>query len=88
MMLRLTDRLTDNLIQECVDLDLKEKIGAIAKSIDNPEPHLNSLVNAVRACGVSFKVWETGDGNGRRTGHFEYSSLAASSPCSCTKTCG
>ena len=56
MMLRITDRLTDNLIQECVDLDLKEKIGALTKSIDNPESHLNSLVNAVRTCGVSFKV--------------------------------
>ena len=75
MMLRITDRLTDNLIQECLDLDLKEKIGALTKSIDNPESHLNSLVNAVRTCGVSFKVWETRDGNGRGTGHFEYSSL-------------
>ena len=75
MLLRITDRLLENLIQDVRDLDCKEKLGAVAKSIDSSNSHLNKLVQAIRACGVSFNVWETKDANGKGTGRIEFSSL-------------
>ena len=35
MSLRITDRLSENLIQDDRDLDCKEKLGSVAKSIDS-----------------------------------------------------
>ena len=75
MLLRITDRLLENLIQDARDLDCKEKLGAVAKSIDSSNSRLNKLVQAIRACGVSFNVWETKDANGKGTGRIEFSSL-------------
>ena len=49
MILRITDRLLKNLIQGARDLDCKEKLGAVAKSIDSSNSRLNKLVQAIRA---------------------------------------
>ena len=54
MLLRITDRLLENLIQDARDLDCTEKLGAVAKSIDSSNSRLNKLVQAIRASGVSY----------------------------------
>ena len=74
-MLRVTDRLMENLISDVLDLDAKEKVGAIEKVIGTQTSHLNCLVKAIQKCGVTSKVWEARDGNGKGTGKVECSSL-------------
>ena len=75
LMLRVTDRLLENLIQDAVDCDAKEQIGAAAKALANGQSHLNGLRHAIQYCGVTFKMWETKDKNGKGTGNGEFSSL-------------
>ena len=75
LLLRVTDRLTENLIEECLELDVLKKMGNLAKCLANPESHLNRLIASVRSGGVSFKIWVTQLSSGRGSGHFDCSSL-------------
>ena len=68
LLLRVTDRLTENLIKECLELDVIKKIGNLAKCLANPESHLNRLIASVRSCGVSFEIWETQLSSGKVLG--------------------
>ena len=40
--------------------------------------HLDSLVNAIRSCGISFSVWEKGNADGKGSGLYDFSSLMGS----------
>ena len=72
MMLRITDRLLSNLIEDATDYDAKEKNGILPKS---NVLHLDELVKSIELCGVSFRIWETRDPSGRGTGKLEFTSL-------------
>lgn len=37
--------------------------------------HLTSLVDAIHKCGVGFSVWEKPNGDGKGSGHYDWSSL-------------
>ena len=75
LMLRITDRLLENLIQEVKDFDNLEKLKSGLKAAVGDNSHVHKLVLAIRECGVSFKVWETRDKSGKGTGSLEFSSL-------------
>ena len=72
MMLRITDRLLSNLIEDATDYDAKEKNGILPKS---NVLHLDELVKSIELCGVSFRIWETRDPSGKGTGKLEFTSL-------------
>jgi hypothetical protein len=72
LMLRITDRMTTNLIDDAADLDDKEKHGILPKQ---KQPHLDTLIKCINKCGVTFRIWNSKDATGKKTGHHEYTSL-------------
>ena len=36
------------------------------------------LVKAIRSCGISFNIWEKMDGDGKGSGHYDFTSLMGS----------
>ena len=72
IMLRITDRLVINLIEDATDYDAKEKNGSIPKS---DVSHIDERVKCITRCGVSFRIWETRMAAGKGTGRLEFTSL-------------
>ncbi|XP_028417141.1 uncharacterized protein LOC114541415 [Dendronephthya gigantea] len=73
LLLRVTDVLLENLVNECVNWDKEDEMD-IMKG-DERGVHLSNLVEVIRSCGVSFNVWEKRDVNGRTSGQYEWTSL-------------
>ncbi|KAK2550530.1 hypothetical protein P5673_028729 [Acropora cervicornis] len=76
LMLRITDRLTGNLVKDALEWDNKE-------NFDKPpsqqsDKHLQALVKAIKNCGVSFNVWEKLNGDGKGSGLYAFTSLMGS----------
>ncbi|XP_067042143.1 uncharacterized protein [Acropora muricata] len=76
LMLRITDRLTGNLVKYALEWDNKE-------NFDKPpsqqsDKHLQALVKAMKNCGVSFNVWEKLNGDGKGSGLYAFTSLMGS----------
>ena len=73
LMLRITDILIGNLVQECLDWDkdddLDHKKGAATGL------HLKSLIRVIKSCGVSFDVWEQRNADGKGSGKHDWTSL-------------
>ena len=69
MVLRITDRLLINLIEDATDYDAKEKNGIIPKSNVS---HIDELVKCISHCGVSFRIWETRNAAGKGTGIHQF----------------
>ena len=69
LMLRITDVLTDNLLQQTMWLDKQAKSKTLAG------PHTEMLVTAISACGVSFSVWEKTNADGSGSGRLDFTSL-------------
>ena len=69
MMLRITDRLLINLIEDATDYDAKEKNGIIPKSNVS---HIDELVKCNTHCGISFRKWETKNADGKGTGIHQF----------------
>lgn len=57
LLLRITDVLTRNLVEECLEWDEHETItkGAIAPT---RRYHVKELTDTISSCGVTFSVWE------------------------------
>ena len=72
-LLRVVGVLLRNLIYEVLRIDrsTKERSATIAQT------HLFMLVDAVRSCGVSFKVWRAKDENGyaSKSGKYDWTAL-------------
>ena len=73
LMLRITDILIGNLVQECLDWDkdddLDHKKGAATGL------HLKSLIRVIKSCGVSFDVWEQRNADGKGSRKHDWTSL-------------
>ena len=74
LLLRVTDVLTRNLVEECLEWDEHETItkGAIAPT---RRYHVKELTDTISSCGVTFSVWEKLNENHQGTGKYEYTSL-------------
>ena len=76
LLLRVVGVLLRNLIYEVLRIDrsTKERSATIAQT------HLSMLVDAVRSCGVSFKVWRAKDENGyaSKSGKHDWTALTGS----------
>ncbi len=74
LLLRITDVLINNLIEDVLEWDKKEDLGK-KKSDDSRSVHLRNFINTVRSCGVSFHVWEKTNADGKGSGSYDFTSL-------------
>lgn len=73
LLLRITDVLLSNLIEDAMELDDKED--NIKKRGEPKGIHLQKLVNTIHSCGVTFNIWDKTDGDGKSTGKKDWTSL-------------
>jgi len=76
LMLRVTDKLTKNLILRALEWDRKDNLNKPASQ--RTDKHLQDLVKAIVSCGVSFSVWEKQDADGKGSGLYDFTSLMGS----------
>ena len=72
LLLRITDVLLSNLIEDAMEWDDKDDF------LKKKEPkgiHLRKLTQAINSCGVTFTVWEKKDGDGKGCGKMDWTSL-------------
>ena len=76
LMLRITDILLDNLIEDAMQWDDKESNSSAKKraNIEKSE-HMKRLVEAINNCGVSFSIWEKRNADGKGSGTWDWTSL-------------
>lgn len=73
LLLRITDVLLANLIEDAVEWDDKNDF---RKKRGEPRGvHLRNLTQTINNCGVTFSVWEKKDGDGKGTGKMDWTSL-------------
>lgn len=76
LMLRISDVLLRNLIFECKDKDAELHFNSTAKDKALIGPNLKCLCCSIRACGVTFNIWEAKDPvTHGGTGKLEWTSL-------------
>ncbi|KXJ10506.1 hypothetical protein AC249_AIPGENE18777 [Exaiptasia diaphana] len=76
LMLRVTDKLTKNLVEEALSRDAKD-------NLDKPPSkhtmkHLDDIQKAICSCGVSFSIWEKKNADGKPSGLYDFTSLMGS----------
>lgn len=74
LLLRITDVLINNLIEDVLELDKKEDLGK-KKSDDTCGVHLGNFIKTVQSSGVSFQVWEKNNADGKGSGSYDFTSL-------------
>lgn len=73
LLLRFTDVLLSNLLEDAMELDDKEDF---TKKRGEPKgTHLRKLTQLINSCGVTFSVWEKKDGDGNGMGKMDWTSL-------------
>ena len=75
-MLRITDRLTENLIKEVIERDNKADINK--KREEEKGQYLKKLVKEINATGITFNVWEKKNADGKGSGLYDWTSLLGS----------
>lgn len=70
LLLRISDILIDNIVQDAMQWDDKETWITGKKKV-----HLDKLIQAINSCGVSFSFWEKGNADGKGSGTGEWTSL-------------
>ena len=73
MMMRVTDRLTENLIKEVLERDSKRNFN-LAKN-DTKNIYRDTLLKAINETGAVFTMWEKMNADGRSSGSFDWTSL-------------
>ena len=73
LMLRITDILVENLVNECLDWDHEDDLDK--KRGEAKGAHLKNLIQVIRSCGVSFDVWEQKNSDGKASGKYDWTSL-------------
>ena len=59
-----------------IEDDRRANLGRCPK--DRTDTNVQNLVLAIRSCGVTFDIWEKMDGDGKASGHFDFTSLMGS----------
>lgn len=75
LFLRITDVLTRNVLDEMIELDDEE---SHKRKVANPSvigQHLQTAVEAINKCGVTFWVWEKKNADGKGSGTYDWTSL-------------
>ena len=75
LFLRITDVLTRNVLDEMIELDDEE---SHKRKVANPSvigQHLQTAIEAINKCGVTFWVWEKKNADGKGSGTYDWTSL-------------
>ena len=75
LLLRVTDVLTRNVLDEMIEWDDEE---SHKKKVAKPASigqHLKKAVDAINKCGVTFQVWEKKNADGKGSGTYDWTSL-------------
>ena len=67
------DVLERNIINDAIARDVKDNLNRAPSERKNQ--HVQNVVDAINACGVSFCVWQKKDANGKLSGIYEWTSL-------------
>jgi hypothetical protein len=73
LLLRITDVLTSNLVDEVLTWDQEDDFQKTNQEIKGK--HLKKLIETIRSCGVSFEVWQKKNADGKESGTYDYTSL-------------
>jgi hypothetical protein len=73
LMLRVTDRMTDNLIREVMERDMKSDFNK--KRGEEKGIYLKRLISKINQLGITFNVWEKKNADGRGSGRYDWTSL-------------
>lgn len=73
LLLRITDVLVCNLIEDAMEWDDQEDF--LKKRGEPKGCHLRHLTQVINSCGITFSVWEKKDGDGKRMGKMDWMSL-------------
>ena len=76
LMLRISDRLTENLIKEVMEHDSEADF--LKKHGEPKGIYLNKLVTVINSLGISFSVWEQSSADRKESGTYDWTSLAGS----------
>ena len=76
LMMRVKDRLTENLITEVMDRDGQADISK-GKG-EKKGIYLETLINTIKNLGISFSIWEKKNADGKGSGSYEWTSLVGS----------
>ena len=76
LLLRITDILMTNLIEDAMERDDKESI-LLTQRREKLErgKHLRKLAETINSCGVTFNVWEKKNADGKGSGTMDWTSL-------------
>lgn len=76
LMLRITDRLTENLISEVMDRDGDNNF---LKNKNQPQSgYLDALIKLINGLGIPFSMWEKANADGKGSGIYDWTSLVGS----------
>ena len=73
LLLRVTDILLSNLIEDAMELD--DKNDFLKKKGEPKGVYLQRLTQLINSCGVTFSVWEKRDDHGKEIGNMDWTSL-------------
>ena len=75
LMLRITDILIENLIEDAMQWDDKESSSYSKKRSVEKSEHVKKLLQAINNCGVTFSIWEKRNADGKGSGTWDWTSL-------------
>ena len=76
LMLRVTDILLENLIEDAMQWDDKESsLPGRKKNLAEKSRHVKNLVKSINSCGVIFHLWEKKNADGKGSGTWDWTSL-------------
>ncbi|XP_028418693.1 uncharacterized protein LOC114544180 [Dendronephthya gigantea] len=76
LLLRITDRLTENIINEVMQRDSKADF--TKKSGEEKGIYLKRLVSVINELGITFAIWEKRNADGKGSGSYDWTSLVGS----------
>ena len=76
LMMRVTDRLTENVITEVMERDRKTDF--LKKKGEEKGIYLKRLIRVINEVGITFSVWEKSNGDGKGSGVYDWTSLVGS----------
>lgn len=76
LMMRVTDRLTENIITEVMERDGESDLGK--KRGEKKGIYLEALVSTINKIGIPFSVWGKKNADGKGSGSYEWTSLIGS----------
>lgn len=75
LMLRVTDILLENLIEDAMQWDDKESASTSKKRSIEKSVHIMQLVSLINKCGVTFTIWEKRNADRKGSGTWDWTSL-------------